>query len=445
MTRHYRDDAHGFWSAFGRVTLATAFASAPRLAFALEVSGLEHARAQPSTYLAISHKRDFDTMAPVARIMFSRGWASLTREVRFAMRSDSFEPGFLARVVTGPRWFLELLRLVRPFSVGPILRGLGVYPLTDYSQRPGETWIREHLRVVGDAPVSETLAPWMIQTLAEAAGDDPDAVARLPLSGLLAWRFHAPLQPRVGPAIFTGRARRQAERRVVGIAKAELAALANWLRRGGSLTGSPEGRLSPDGRLSPITSGLHRVLRAAPEETRLTPIMIVYDFMTTHHRRMFVDLAPSIEHAPRIPQRALEEALRRAWMRAARFTCSQLGTAFLIQRAQSDADAPFTLEELAGAVCEQAQTLTEQVRHVDRRLLTERGAHERARGFLAFVARHGYVRRMGHNRWLATPGDLHVDVPLWDVGYRQFPLGYAWNEYNEMIAAGERASLAGAG
>jgi hypothetical protein len=430
---------------FGRVTLAAAFATIPRVVFALEVHGLEHARTHPPTYLAISHKRDLDTMAPLGRILFHRGWASLIGAVRFAMRSDSFEPGFLARVVAAPRLILALLRLVRPLSVGPILRGLGVYPLTDYSQRPGETWLREYLRVEGDTHTGDVFAPWMIQTLAQAIHDAPDTVARLMLSDLLAWRFHAPLQPRVGPDVFVGGARRSAERRVVETAKAELEVIADWMRRGGSLYGAPEGRLSPDGRMSPITSGLHRILREAPAETRLVPIMIIYDFMTTSRRRMFVDLAPPIERVPQMPRRTLEEALRRAWLHSARFTCTQLGAAFLVRRAQATSNEPFTLEEFASALCREAQTLAEAGRHVDRRLLEKRGARRRARGFLAFTARRGFVRMVGDQRWQATPGDLTVYAPAWDVGYREYPLGYAWNEYTEMTGVGEPLAIPGAG
>jgi hypothetical protein len=444
MATPYRDEARGFWSAFGRVTLGAAFATLPRVVFALDIFGLEHARAQPPVYFAISHKRDLDTMVPLGRILFHRGWRALTSEVRFATRSDSFETGFLARVVAAPRWVLALLRLARPFNVGAILRGLGVYPLTDYSQRPGETWIREYLRVEGDTRVDEVIAPWMIQTLAEEVGADPDAIARLMLSRLLAWRFHDPLQPRVGPDIFVGGARRRAERRVVEKAKAELEAIADWMRRGGSLYGAPEGRLSPEGRISPITSGLHRILREAQPQTRLIPIMILYDFMTTHRRRMFVNLAPPIERVPEIPQRTLEEALRRAWLRSARFTCTQLGAAFLVRRSQPEAE-PFTLDECTDAIAAEARALVEQGRQVDRRLLAKRSARERARGFLAFAARRGYVRRVSNQGWLATPGDLTVDVPAWDVGYRKFPLGYAWNEYNEMLTVSEPLALPGAG
>jgi hypothetical protein len=444
MSTTHRDDMSRWWSAAGRVTLASAFTIVSRLAFAVEMSGLEHARAQPPTYLAISHKRDFDTMAPVGRILFHRGWTALTGDVRFAMRADSFETGFLARIVAGPRWLLAFLRLIRPISVGPILRGLGVYPLVDYSMRPGETWLREHLRVEGDARAADALALWMIQTLAEATRLDAEAISHLMLSDLLAWRFHAPLQPRVGPDFFQGEARRRAERRVVATAKAQLATIAAWLWPRGSLYGAPEGRLSPDGHLSPITAGLHRILRQAPAETQLVPIMIVYDFMTIHRKRMFVTLAPPIERVPQMPQRTLDEALRREWLLAARFTCTQLGAAFLVRRARMGAE-PFTLDEFAGALCREGHTLVEAGRHVDRRLLTQRGVRERARDFLAFAARRGYVRKAGDHGWLATPGNLTVDVPAWDVGYRDFPLGYAWNEYNEMLTVSEPLALPGAG
>lgn len=186
------------------------------------------------------------------------------------------------------------------------------------------------------------------------------------------------------------------------------------------------------------------MLREAQPDTRLVPIMIVYDFMTTHRKRMFVTLAPPIERVPQIPQRALDEALRRDWLLSARFTCTQLGAAFLIRSSQLDAE-PFTLEECADAIAAEALALARQGRLVDRRLLTKRGARERTRGFLAFVTRRGYAQRADHRRWLATPGDLTVDVPAWDVGYRDSPLGYAWNEYNEMLTVSEPLALPGAG
>src|SRR5215813_2764330 len=126
MTERRRDDTRHemspWWRAFARPALAAAFATIPRMAFALEISGLEHARVQPPVYFAISHKRDLDTMAPLGRILFHRGWRALTKEVRFAMRSDSFGPGFLARAVAVPRWVRPFQRLIRPISVGTILR-----------------------------------------------------------------------------------------------------------------------------------------------------------------------------------------------------------------------------------------------------------------------------------------------------------------------------------
>jgi predicted ATP-dependent serine protease len=139
--------------------------------------------------------------------------------------------------------------------------------------------------------------------------------------------------------------------------------------------------------------------------------------------------------------------LRRAWLRSARFTCTQLGAAFLVRRAQNArmGAEPFTLDECTDTIAAEARALVEQGRQVDRRLLTTRGARERVRGFLAFAAQRGYIQRADRGRWRATPGDLTVNVPAWDVGYRDFPLGYAWNEYNEMGAVSEPLALPGAG
>src|SRR5262249_37250140 len=195
-------------------------------------------------------------------------------------------------------------------------------------------------------------------------------LATLPLSGLLTWRFHASLQAYYGPEIFTVEARRRAERRTVESAKDYLAGIAAWLWQGGSLYNAPEGRLSPDGRLSRITSGLHRVLHRSPPDTRILPIAVVYDFMTARRPRIFVDLAPAIERAPELPPRELDARLRNAWLRAARFTASQMASGYLMDQARAPSTA-FTRAELAGVLSVQARRLAEIGRNVDTRLLEE--------------------------------------------------------------------------
>lgn len=411
----------------GRLALAGGFVAATHLLYDVEIHGLELDAGLPRTYFAITHKRDLDSIAPVPPILAHRGWSALAGDVRFAMRADSMERGFLARIVLRPRWFS---RLLRPIGVGPVLHGLGIYPIHSLRMRPVEEWLREALWADGDGRADEWLAPAFVARLAAAVGDDPSRLAALPVSRLLGWRYHLPLQDYIGQDIFTGTARRRAERRTVEAVKRTLAEQAEWLWQGGSIYSAPEGKFSPDGRFSPITGGFHRVLRAAPAETRVVPVAITYDYLTAGRMRMFVDLAPAIEQAPSLAPRALDAVLHEAWRRAARFHGTLLGTEFVAERAGTS----FTAAELAQHLHRRARELAAAGRHVDARLLSRRRAERPARGFLASARQHASVRQTHDGRWEALPPQPMPPVPLGAVGYPLAPLAYARNELEEMLA-----------
>ncbi len=55
-------------------------------------------------------------------------------------------------------------------------------------------------------------------------------------------------------------------------------------------------------------------------------------------------------------------------------------------------------------------------------------------GFVAYAVRHRLVQCTGKYTWVPTIGDLAVKVHPGDVGYRQAPLAYAWNELQEMLS-----------
>jgi hypothetical protein len=422
----------GFGAAsLGRVALSALFATAPRLFYDIEVHGLVRDTGAPHTFFAITHKRDLDAMVPLPALLWHRGWSAITRDVHFAMRSDGFEQGFLARIVLHPRWFSWLLR---PISVGAVLRSVGVHPLQDLHLQPAETRLREALRADGDAPAGAILAPAFLAELAAATGAAPAHLAILPISRLLTWRFHALLQAYYGPEIFIGAARRRAERRTVATAKAFLGGIAAWLWEGGSLYNAPEGRLSPDGRLSRITSGLHRVLRAGPPDTRILPVAVVYDFMTVRRPRIFVDLAPSIERAPELPPHELDTRLRAAWLRAARFSTTQLASGYVLGRADQSTGAPFTRAELAASISLQARALAQTGRHVDARLLETGRAEKLAGAFLAYCQHRDLIRRVDPERWESHAAHQPIQVRLGEVGYSVAPLSYAYNELSEMLS-----------
>ncbi len=413
----------------GRLALAGTFVAATHLLYDIEIHGLELDAGLPRTYFAITHKRDLDSIAPVPLILTHRGWSALAGDVRFAMRADSMERGFLARLALRPRWFS---RLLRPIGVGPVLRGLGIYPIHSLRMRPAEEWLREALWADGDGRVDEWLAPGFVARLASAVGDDPPRLAALPVSRLLSWRYHLPLQDYIGQDIFAGKARRRAERRAVEAVKRTLAEQAEWLWQGGSIYSAPEGKFSPDGRFSPITGGFHRVLRAAPAETRVVPVAITYDYLTAGHMRMFVDLAPMIEQAPSLAPRDLNAELRASWRQAARFHGTLLGAGFIVERAETI----FTTTELAERLHRRARELAAGGRHVDDRLLSSRGAERRAKTFLASARQHQLVRQTHAGHWEALPPQPMPPVPLGRVGYPLAPLAYALNELEELLAEG---------
>lgn len=424
-----------------RALLVPVLAIATRAFWQMEFHGLQHDTRAPSTYLAITHKRDEDAMGPAPWLLLHRGWRAVTREVHFAMRGDSLTPGFLARVVARPRWLAWLLR---PFSVGPILRALGFHPLLDLHLRPGEEWLRDELAAHGDATAGATLAPAFLAALATAGREPVEHVARLPLARLLAWRYQRVTRLWWTSEIFLPARRREAELRMVARAKRALDDIAGWLRAGGSLLSAPEGRLSPHGMLGPISGGFHRIIAAAPDDARVLPIAIVYDSLTTGRPRMFVDVAPAIANAPTLPRAALDTALRQAWLSAARFTCTQLASGELVRAAQTP-DIAFTSGDLAGAVSARAAALAAQGRHVDRRLLHLRTARRLVARYLRATARHGLVRRAGRasgaGAWLVLPAalasleSLGTAIRPGETGYGPFPLAYAWNELREMLGA----------
>jgi hypothetical protein len=155
--------------------------------------------------------------------------------------------------------------------------------------------------------------------------------------------------------------------------------------------------------------------------------------MTLHKLRIFIDLAPAIENAPSLSPKELDSRLRMAWLRSARFTCTQLASGFLIQ-ASREGLSSFTLDDLAENLHHFAVTLFESGRHVDQQLLQPRAARKRAAGFLKYAARHGLVRRAGHHTWTPTVTETVLNVRPKEVGFEQAPLMYAWNELQEMLS-----------
>jgi len=366
----------------------------------------------------------------ILALLSHRGWRGWAGDIHFGLRSDAFSTGYLAHLLPHPEWLSHLLH---PISIGPILRGLGAHPLEHLHIRPVEEWVRELLQIEGDVRAGDVLAPNLIQDLAATTKEQLQQIEERQLSTLLSWRYHRILCRYCGAEVFIGPARRRAELRVLRTVKGQLTDLAACLWQGASLYGAPEGRLSPNGSLSPITAVLHRILRTGPPDTRIVPIYINYDFMTTKRMHIFIDLAPAIEYAPNLHPQELDARLHKAWLQSAHFTCTQLASGFLLQ-ANRTGNLSFTLDDLARLLELLAKALVAEGRHVDPRLLRSRDARRLATGYLAYAEYHGLVRRIKYHTWLPTISEAVIHVGPGKVGYDQMPLTYAWNDLQGMLS-----------
>jgi hypothetical protein len=410
-----------------RAIIASAFCIASRIFHKVEIHGLEYDAGLSSTYYGMLHKRDLDPIVIVPTVVFHRGWRGMAGGLHFALRSDGFSPGYLGRLVMYPRWLSRALRLL---SIGSVLRWLGAYPVQDLL-RPSEEWIREALLLGFDTCVNGILSSDFIKELAIATGEQYEQIESYNLSQLLDWRYHHALQDYHSSEIFVESVRGPLKRRLVVRIKENLADLTTLMSTGGSLFGSPEGRLSPDGKISSINSSLHRLLHRLPSDTRIVPIAIIYDFMTVGRMRIFIDFAPTIENAPKLLPNELNSRLREAWLHSARFTSTQLSAGFLINAKHKELSS-FTLNDLAGNLYSQAVRLTKAGRNVDQYLIKQQQARKRAARFLAFAERHALIRRIDNCTWSLTFNETPIQVRPREVGFDLAPLMYAWNEFQEM-------------
>lgn len=413
-----------------RVILASAFWLAVRLSYSLRIHGVKYDTGKARTYLGMMHKRDIDPFILVPTIVFHRGWKALTWDMHFALRGDGFTRGFLARIMGGqPGWLAWLLR---PLAVGPLLRWLGTYP-TDALVQPAEEWIREVMQVDGDMQAGTILSPMFLRNFAQITHLSVEQISGMQLSQLMAWRYHKALYKFYGPEMLLGTKRRHIERRLVERIHHQLDEIVAYFWQDGSFFGSPEGQLSPDGHISPLNASFYRIVRAAPPDLRVVPIALSYDFMSSGRLRLFVEFAPEIAYAPKLPQAELGKQLRRSWLLHTRFTCTQLASGFLMERRDS-CSPEFTLHDLVQAVYQQALDLAAVGRPVDPQLLRLSGATRRVRSYLKYVERRSLVRRSAADSWKIAFGDLVIQVGPHEVAYDDVPLLYAYNELQDLLS-----------
>ncbi|HEY7294022.1 MAG TPA: hypothetical protein VH916_03230 [Dehalococcoidia bacterium] len=260
----------------------------------------------PCTVIVFNHQSDLDVPAMVTAAFPLASWPRHGGRVIFPGRSELFLPGFLALQSGAPD---PIGRALFGVSIGPILARLGVFSVAKAGPRLFAAWVDDLTLACG--PYRQIAALFAVDWLYRLRRGGIDSTT--PIGAISSWHYRALLRHEVGSEILHQRVSRHLRLRTGRAASAQFDAMAALLRDGYLLVMAPEGQLSPDGRLQPFASGLHQLLRRAPQ-TAVLPAGLYYGTGGVR-RTATVRFGPLLHGLAALPRQQCEAELSR-WLRS---------------------------------------------------------------------------------------------------------------------------------
>ncbi|HEY7346926.1 MAG TPA: hypothetical protein VH599_01310 [Ktedonobacterales bacterium] len=429
-----------------------------------QVFGGEHyAPPAQGTLLLCSHKRDWDPLLCAIKLYYQRGWLRPDgRRMAFVGREDMFSRGFLAEIVSyrdWPRWTMWLLDHI---TLTPIIGPLRAYPIVRLLEFSTRQYLFELRAEQGDLPLKEVFSPAYLEQLdqwAEAAAKRsrrfrPRPSRELRLSDILTWDYREPLMSRLRRgALLPERYEAYKTRQRAKIDR-QLRTALGALARGDTLWLAPEGMITQDGAPRRVRESLHSLLAIMPPDTRILPVNVTYDFMTTDRMRACISVGPPLIRLERasdqreregrrpapssdpgrrladLERKALGQAVITAITGQTVVTMSMLGSRFLLERLQQEPPT-FSFEMAHAALAQNVQLLAAQGIRLERGLGEPRQRGRRLRAFLAYGLRHGLLTRQPDQTYRVNPAP-----------FQQQRETFFW--LNPRYSANELAALEGA-
>lgn len=356
----------------------------------------------PSTLVIGAHKRDWDPIMFAAYGHYPQGWlAPNGQRMAFTARSDIWEPGFLATVVSYKGWPLWLQRLLDPINFTPIANLMRGYPILRIPEYTLRQYLRSVLEDEGNLPLEQVLSERTCslfvqgeQMYREKRGTSTsDSAGVLTVSKALGWAYHPLTRRSIRASMLApGRYERLREAWRVQVGR-QMDTLARVIESGDPLWFSPEGAVSLDGRPLRLRSGLHTLLAKVGPGVRCLPTNFSYDYMTIKRRMIVcVGVGPALEGLQGLEQAELSERVAPAMIRQTVVTMSQLGSARLLSRL-AEQRLEFDPQEDLPILAAHLRRLSDLGAIIQRDLLSERGLRERLRAFLSYCQKHGLLLR----------------------------------------------------
>ncbi|HEY7126383.1 MAG TPA: hypothetical protein VH540_20750 [Ktedonobacterales bacterium] len=371
-----------------------------RLRMRVQIIGSErYIPPAPATLLLSGHKRDWDMLVIAPHLYYLRGWWRPDgRRMAFAGREDMFTPGFFVEIVGGWEWPRWAQYVFERLSLRPIITPLRAHPILRVPQFNLRHYLFELQREEGDLLLGDVLSEELLERLDRQSNAlarrkrkaAPRPSRELHISEVLTWGYREALMPYLRQRFLLPRRYTEyKERQRLKLAR-QLQTLADVLKQGDTLWLAPEGRITPDGAVRHILSGVGQVLDLAPPGTRVLPVNISYDFMTTGRARACICIGPPLTALAGLARAELSERIRSAITRQTVVTMSMLGSSFLWERLQQGQPV-FDAKTAYSALAQKMQTLAMQPVILEHGLLRANGLRKRLRGFLRYGCRAGLL------------------------------------------------------
>lgn len=368
----------------------------------------------PQTIVAFAHKRDLDVPALIAALLGPHVWPRWLGRVTFIGSADLYLDGFLGLYF--PQLGRPLRRLLYRTNLGPVLRALRIVPAGSTGTQMVAEWI-DGLRSVFPAttPLSAVLSEHGLG-LARAAGIEP----RLTLAEARRWRNERLLTIQSERDLLTAEALRRLQIAQAWAAQSILEAAVAPLQAGGVVVIAPEGQRSPDGAQQPLRSGLHLLLREAPQ-ARVLPVATTYDLLPDGRRpRLFLNIGAPLFDLGTLPRRQADRILGHEFGRLGTVTLAQLVARAVLD--DPEQRSAISTTELAQRLAAEAHRLSAAGQPLDPLLL------DRA----TFLRRFRALLRAAQGRGLdVQAGEVRIDHAMLRRpvnGWQANPIGYAYNE-----------------
>ncbi len=382
------------WGQALRSLMPRAFRWVGHTALDVRIRGVEHFSNRPATLIVVNHKSNFDIVLLVPTLYLPwRGQGPMGR-CAFVAGEHLFLPGYISEdLLAAPE---PLRRLLYPVSVGPVLHGMGAYPVRQSDERQLVAHLRTIRALAGDVPLDRVFHE---PPQAYLPGVPPGAR----VSDVLRARYHDALRTHYTFAIFQPWLRSELRREHVRAIRTCLDRYASILNAGDALALAPEGTFEREGKFEQIKAGLGRVVDRVAREMTVLPVNITYDSMTSGRTTAFVSVGEELRGVERWPRRLLEARVDRAIRSLNTVNLSQLAARALREQAASGATE---VEEAAlkERIMKEAKLLAEKGEMaVDPRLLEAQSFERRWKRFLRYASRQRMLDRVPRRRLSCNP------------------------------------------